>query len=288
MGRIEIFNKVEVDAMIASKVKQFPKRSMGLLIALVTVLAVTVSVAYAALYPISTTDSSVSDWDPVQVFQTDPEGDAPFAGVDILETKVASMETTGDDVGDFVYFLVKTASAEGLGERGRVRALIDCNNNGIFDEFEDRIVMYIPGQIVYMGQQLDDPVFILHGNRTGEFDLYQLAQTVGQYYEWGVPISALFPLPDDTPELFPDDFCRGIVGVRFETIQGQGQTGEPPLVYDSTEPGPYALIDLPTAVGINSLSVSGASGNAIFLLASAGLVVIGTAAGLKRVRRRSQ
>jgi hypothetical protein len=261
-----------------------------LLIALVTVLAVTVSVAYAALYPISTTDSSVSDWDPVPVFQTDPEGDAPFAGVDILETKVASMDTSGDGLGDFVYFLIKTASAEGLGERGRVRALIDCNNNGDFSEFDDRIVMFVPGELDYYGQVIKNPVFIFHGNREGEFALYGgiFGQSVGEYYEWGVPIEDLYPFPDEITPGLPDDYCQGTVGVRFETLKGQGTTGEPPIIYDSTQPGPYALIDLPTAVNMHGFTVSSASGNATtFLLAIVGLAVFGTAAGCKRVRPRS-
>ena len=276
--------------MIARIVKQFHKRGISLLLALFTVLVMTASAVYAALYPISTTDNSVDDWVPVPVFQTDPQGDAPFAGVDILETKVASMNTSDDGLGDFVYFLIKTASAEGLGERGRVRALIDCNNNGAFDEFDDRIVMFVPGELNYYGQVIKNPVFILHGNREGELAVYGgiFGQSVGEYYEWGVPIEDLYPFPDEITDGLPDDYCQGTVGVRFETLQGQGQTGEPPIIYDSTQPGPYALIDLPTAVNVHGFTVSGAFGNAIFLLAIIGLAVFGTAAGCKRVWRRSQ
>lgn len=274
--------------MTTSKVKQFPKKGMSLLLALFAALAVTASAVYAALYPISTIDNSVSDWDPVPVFQTDPEGDWPDAGQDIVEAKVASMDTTDNGVGDFIHFLVKTSSDAGLGEMGRVAASIDCNNNGVFEEFDDRLVLFNPeaGNLI-----------ILHGTRFGQAVLIppdaQQGQKVGQYYEWGVAIDDLFPFVDDTPGL-PDYHCQGIVGIEFQTFRAgffmPDGTFVPPEIYDTTEAGPttYAMFNIPTAVSIHSIGVSGGSGHAVLVLAIAGLAVGGTAIGLTRARRRSR
>ena len=265
--------------------KRIRTGAVGLLIAIFAAFFLIIPVAYAALYNISTTDNSVSDWDPVPVFQTDPEGDWPDAGQDIVEAKVASMDTTDNGVGDFIHFLVKTSSDAGLGEMGRVAASIDCNNNGVFEEFDDRLVLFNPeaGSLI-----------ILHGTRFGQAVLIppdaQQGQKVGQYYEWGVAIDDLFPFVDDTPGL-PDNHCQGIVGIEFQTfkagfIRPDDGVFVPPEIYDTTEAGPYAMFNIPTAVSIHSIGVSGGSGHAVLLLAVASLAVGGTAIGLKRAYRR--
>jgi hypothetical protein len=267
--------------------KQTRMGTVGLLIAIFAAFFLLVPVAYAALYNISTTDNTVSDWNPVPVFQTDPTGDCVNSctpGQDIVEAKAASMDTTGNGVGDFVHFMVKTASDAGLGERGRVAASIDCDNDGTFEEFDDRLVLFDPG---------DGAVRILHGTRLGQAvlippDLKQ-GQKVDQYYEWGISIDDLYPFPDDTPGL-PDDYCQGTVGVRFQTFRAGFPTSgggfEPPLIYDTTEAGPYAMINLPTAVSVSNFGAAGASVNSVAFVALAGLIIIGGLSGIILLRRR--
>ena len=266
--------------------KRIRTGAVGLLIAIFAAFFLIIPVAYAALYNISTSDNSVSDWDPVPVFQTDPEGDWPDAGQDIVEAKVASMDTTDNGVGDFIHFLVKTSSDTGLGEMGRVAASIDCDNNGAFEEFDDRLVLFNPEA---------GSVIILHGTRFGQAVLIppvaKQGQKVGQYYEWGVAIDDLFPFVDDTPGL-PDNHCQGIVGIEFQTFKAgtllPDGTFIPPEIYDTTEAGPYAMFNIPTAVSLHTISASGVPGSAMLLLAVAGLAVGGTAIGLRRAYRRSR
>lgn len=280
--------------MSAGKFNAGSRSNVVLVAALLVVLLFAfAAVAHAELFSISTVDSSVGDWNPVAVFQTDPTGDGvpgSTAGQDIVMGKVASMDSDNDDVGDYVYFLVQTASDEGLGENSRVAAMIDCDNDGNFEESEDRLVTYEPFYDTNGGF-----ITILHGDRFGQAVLIppesEQGQKVGAYYEFGVETVDLGPFPDDPPGL-PLDYCQGIVGVRFQTFRkgGVDDVGNfvPPLVYDMTEGGPYTMVNLPTAVSVSSFSASPFAVNYAVLIAVGLLASLFTLGYLVHLRRQSK
>lgn len=254
------------------------RRTAVLLIAIA--LLVIVPAAYATLYTISTTDNSVSDWNTVPVFQTDGLNDCGSCtdAQDIVSAKVASEDTDADSLGDFVNFLVETDSAGAIGGDKGVVASIDCDNDGLHEEFDDRLVVYNPNS---------DAILVLHGNQFGQAAILgqDLGQKVGEFYEWGVPLSELFPFPDDTPGL-PPDYCRGTVGIFLATAT---VVGFPATAIDETDREPYAMIDLPTAVSVHSFAANNVSGNAsTIFLALTGLIVFGTVTGFTILRRRNK
>jgi hypothetical protein len=261
--------------MSANYFPKIRKSALGLLIAIFAVLFMAVSVAYAALYTISTTDNSVSEWfsQGVPVFQTDPAGDVATADEDIISTWVAAEDSNSDGTGDTINFLVEMKGSPALSTNAFrvVVASIDCNNNDVHQEAVDRLIIYNP---------TSDFVEIRNGTQTVKYGppgAKDFGQRVNQYLEWGVPVSELGGGQFDEPV----GHCSGEVGVRFATVNGlSGAT------IDQTTSSPWGGIRIPTAVSVSNFGAAGATFNSVAFVALAGLVIIGGLSGIILLRRR--
>jgi hypothetical protein len=258
--------------------KYFPKirkSALGLLIAIFAVLFMAVSVAYAALYTISTTDNSVSEWfsQGIPVFQTDPAGDVPTPDEDIINTWVAAEDSNGDGTGDTINFLVEVNGSPALNTLGRVIvASLDCNNKNGHQEIVDRLVIYNPKQDtleIRTGDGYDTVYGVPNGGIYG--------QRVGAFLEWGIPVSELGGGMFDEPT----GYCSGDIGVQFATVNGF--TNSP---IDQTSPQEWRGINVPTAVSVSNFGAAGAAFNSVAFVALVGLVIIGGLSGIILLRRR--
>ena len=259
--------------MSVNKSKEVRKRTLGLLIAIFAALFMTVSVAHAILYTISTTDNSVSEWfsQGVPVFQTDPAGDVATADEDIINTWVAAEDSNGDGIGDTINFLVEMKGSPALSTNAfrAVVASIDCTNNGVHQEAVDRLVIYNPATDFV---EIRDGTQMIKNGLGGTY-----GQRVNQYLEWGVPVSELGGGQFDEPV----GHCSGEVGVRFATVNGlSGAT------IDQTTSSPWGGIRIPTAVSVSNFGAAGATFNSVAFVALAGLVIIGGLSGIILLRRR--
>lgn len=201
----------------------------------------TVTVALAAMYTISTTDSSTADWNGVPLFQTDPPGDVTNADEDIINVWVASsLEIVGTETITNLNFLMQTAGAPALNLPYRgAAAIIDCDRDGVDNESHDRMVNY--------GRN-GDVVFICQGNRTGycfnEGDYGSnspFGERVGDtaYVEWRVRVTEL------PPDVLNSNNCRNIVRIRFATFDNSNSTPidqtSPQKVWDINQGAPTVV-----------------------------------------------
>ena len=128
---------------------------------------------------------------------------------DIVNTWLALQDPDEDPDHDWIYFLLEVANpSSALTLSNRTAAVaIDCDRDGDFEEFEDRLITYVAdGGYVY----------IMHGDRDG--DVYgsgQVGQIVGNMVEWGGEVDILAQFPDQPTSA---DYCQDITdNVRFAT-----------------------------------------------------------------------
>lgn len=224
----------------------------GLVLVVLSALLFTATgVVYAILYDISTTDGSVSDWDGIPVFQDDDTGDVENPSEDIDQTWVASGPTSASTA-ETVYFRMKTVSAL-TDNRGAVAAL-DCNNNGVYDDPEDRLIVYIP--YCNNGAQVSERATIVWGDQY-MFGMLgpDSGQIIGNEVEWSVPVS---DLPPD--ENHPDVDCRNEVNIRFYTSDNTVNCVFPytglATTIDETPGGPYYGLNIPTMIKLQEMHAS--------------------------------
>ena len=106
----------------------------------------------------SVTDNAIDEWASVPVFQSDPQGDTAVPDEDTLEVKVANSPTSGS-VTDLV-FLMKVAGNPALqGQYKAAIASIDCDGNGVDQEPQDRIIVYVPSEDQYYIMRGDQSEF---------------------------------------------------------------------------------------------------------------------------------
>lgn len=269
--------------MKQDKYRKASRKYVGLVVAVIAALFLMVSVAHATLYVISTTDSSISDWASVPLFQSDPVGDhtSDADDEDIVNGWVAAEDGSGDGTGDTINFLLEVNGSPALTQKsgqlpvGTYRvavASLDCDNNGVHQEPVDRLVIYNP---------TTDVVEIRSGDQSVQFGPTgnaQYGQRVGEYVEWGVPVLLFGGGQFDEPE----GHCSGTIGVRFATVTGFGQT------IDQTISGPFDGIDVPTAVSVSSFTAAQNSVTSVALVAIIGLLIIGSLSTAILLRRRQQ
>ncbi len=234
------------------------------------------TIAFAAVYNIDTNDGSISEWaaQGVPVFQTDAVGDTQNGGAandDIVQTWVA----TGNG-GNTLYFLMKLNAAPALNANNNRAAVasIDCDNDGVDEEPEDRLIVYYPG---------NDWLIISQGNQSyytfGNANQGQRADPPeDDYIEWSVNLSQL-PPDSQTPGVD----CRGTVGIRFATADN---STNPASVLDDT--GPLREWNTPTAIHLKDIQARhNAALGAAALIALLGLVFIGGSVyAFQRIRPR--
>jgi len=150
----------------------------------------------------SVTDNSIDEWASVPVFQSDPQGDTAAPDEDTLEVKVANSPSSGS-VKDIV-FLMKVAGNPALqGQYKAAIASIDCDGNGVDQEPQDRIVVYVPSEDQYYIMRGDQSEFFSGRDSDG--------QVVNDYVEWKVSVDNLPPDEKDSVD------CRNAVKIRFGT-----------------------------------------------------------------------
>ncbi len=228
--------------------------------------------AFAAIYNIDTDDNSVAEWSAqgIPVFQTDATGDTINGGTandDIVQAWVA----TGNG-GNTLYFLMELNASPALNQDNNRTAVasIDCDNDGVDEEPEDRLISYFPGT---------DALYIV----TGDQNYYTpgnavQGQRVNQYIEWSVDLAQL-PPDSQTPGVD----CRNQVGIRFGT--GDNSTF-PATVLDETQP--LRGWNIPTTVNIKELQARRhISLAATLFIALMGMLLIGASAfAFQRIRSR--
>ena len=192
---------------------------------------------FAAIYTIDTDDGSISEWaaQGIPVFQTDPTGDTQNGGTpndDIVQTWVA----TGNN-GNTLYFLMELNADPALDADSNrsAAASIDCDNDGIDQEPEDRIVTYWPQNDWVIISQGDQSYYTMGTSNQG--------QRVGKYVEWGVDLDQL-PPDDQTPDVN----CRGAVKIRFGTADN---ATSPATILDDTSP--LRGWNIPTAINLQEI-----------------------------------
>jgi len=193
--------------------------------------------AFATIYNIDTDDASIDEWQNqgISVFQTDATNDTANGGTsndDIVNVWVA----TGNG-GDTLYFLMELNDDPALNQDNNRSgaASIDCDNDGIDQESNDRLVTYWPGNdwlIVATGDQAS----YFFGNATQ-------GQRVGKYIEWSVNLSQL---PPDSRN--PNTNCRNQIRIRFGTADN---ATSPATVLDETSP--LRGWNTPTTIDIKQL-----------------------------------
>lgn len=271
--------------MNANDLIRVRKRTLGMLIAIFAVLFMTVSVAYAILYTISTTDGHVNEWSNqnIPLFQSDPVGDVSTPDEDIINAWVAAEDSNGDGIGDTINFLVEVNGSPALSTNVDlggppikwwtyrvVVASLDCNYNDVHEEPADRLIIYNP---------TTDIVEIRSGDQQTQFGPNgsgNYGQRVGAFLEWGIPIELMGGGQFDEPV----GHCSGEIGVRFVTATAGGTT------IDQTAAGPFDGIRIPTAVSVSNFGAAGATFNSVAFVALVGLVIIGGLSGIILLRRR--
>ena len=185
------------------------RRRRPLLIAGLSALALLLitTATIAALYNISTTDNSISEWSNqnIPVLQTDATGDTVNGGTsrdDIVSASVA----TGND--GKLYFLMKTNGSPAVNDSNHGAAVyIDCDRDGVTDEQDDRIITYIPHYSPFGIGAGSERTTLCEGNEAQCSALGPDAgQQVGSYIEWSVTIS---DLPAN---------CQNDVDIKFTTV----------------------------------------------------------------------
>jgi hypothetical protein len=248
------------------------KSSLISLVVLSLLIAFT-SVAFAILFNINTNDGSVAEWESqsIQVFQTDDPGDVSPAADDIVDTWMASGPVGGPDK---VYFRMQTNAGTALSTNSGAVAAFDCNNNGEFDNVEDKVVVYIR-DCYDGGTSHEERVTLANGNQTNVEALGpEAGQAVGSYLEWSVNIAG-------TTQALPDG-CRDTVPIRFYTSDVTGMCQFPPspaIIIDETPSSPWTGWDIPNAIEMREFEASSTASYATVTLVA--LIVAGAgSAGL--------
>lgn len=150
----------------------------------------------------SVTDNSVDEWSSVPIFQSDPQGDVGAPDEDVLEIKVANSPASGS-VSDMVFMMKLSGTPALQGQYKAVIASIDCDANGIDQEPQDRIIVYVPSE---------DQYYIMRGDQSEFFSGRDTdGQVVNDYVEWKVALENLPPDEKDAVD------CKNIVKIRFGT-----------------------------------------------------------------------
>jgi hypothetical protein len=245
---------------------------------IVVTLVGTVSVALAAMYNISTTDDTITDWVGVSVFQTDPRGEVTNADEDIINVWVASsLEISGTETITNLNFLMETAGAPALNRQYRgAAAIMDCDGDGVGNEDHDRMVIY--------GRN-DDMVSICQGNRVRCF--YEgdcesdcpFGERVGNtaFVEWRVRVTEL------PPDGLNSNNCRNSVSIRFATLSVYLGT----TIIDQTSP--LRGWNIPTVVQLQDFRATSRERESAVRAAFLSLMgVLGTSIWAYRRRLRSE
>lgn len=234
------------------------------------------TIAFAAIYNIDTDDGSISEWaaQGIPVFQTDAIGDTQNGGTpndDIVQAWVA----TGNN-GNTLYFLMKMAAAPALNANNNRTAVasIDCNNNGVDEEPEDRLIVYYPGNDWLVISQGDQSYYTFGNANQGQ----RADPPDDEYIEWSVDLSQL-PPDSQTPGVD----CSGAVGIRFGTADN---STSPAIVLDDTSP--LRGWNIPTAVNLKDVQARhNATLGLAALIALLGLSFIGGSVyAFQRIRTR--
>jgi hypothetical protein len=237
--------------------------ALSIAISLVMML-ISATIAFATLYNVNTNDGNVNEWQSQGIpgFQTDPAGDTINGGgstEDIIETRVAS----GND--NTLYFLLKTAAAPAVNAPGYIAvASIDCNHNGIDQEFDDRLIVYMP----HLGSPVGpERVMVYTGDQSMFFALGpEAGQQVGEYIEWGVPIDQL-PPDDNSPAVD----CRNQVGIRFGTADSNP---DPNVEFDSTALQGWGVPNTIHLQEIKAQPSAGLIGAALLAMTGFGILIV--------------
>jgi len=231
---------------------RFLRASAVILITSVLFIGI-VRVVKAVLYEISVTDGTVEEWSSqsIPVFQTDDTGETGInPEVDIVQAWAASGYETGTST-PALFFRMETNTETALGPDLAAIASIDCDNNGVFNDPGDRLIVYTPECGIFGPAMIfarGDQSFAVNAGLEG-------AQRVGSDVEWRVPLANLPP-----NELDPDVDCRGTVGLKFYTANVHLYCIQPPTgpaeMIDETNGSPFTGIDIPSAVEMHSFEVS--------------------------------
>jgi hypothetical protein len=241
--------------------------SLGLMLMLLTAV-----ISFAAIYTISTTDSTIAEWDNqgIPAFLLDPTGDTINGGTsedDIVETRVA----TGNS-GNTLYFLLKTNTGPAVNSLNHsAAAYIDCDRDGVTGEADDRIVTYIPHYSPLGIPPGSERVTLCWGDESQCAALGpDSGQQVSKSIEWGVDISEL-----------PAN-CQNDVNIKFYTAQAN--FGNKSTVLDETALKGW---NIPTAVNLTEIEATASSWSGVVI----GLMMLGLAVALSAVawlwRRRT-
>lgn len=235
-------------------------------LSLIIIMALSVA-AFAFLYTIDTTDSTVAEWDNqgIPTFQTDPTGDTINGGGnqdDIVETRVA----TGND--GKLYFRLQTLASPAVNALNHsAAAYIDCDRDGVTGEQDDRLVTYIPHYSPFGIGSGSERITLCEGNE-GQCTALgpDAGQQVNEYIEWGVTIA-------DLPANCQDD-----VDIKFYTAIAV--FGAQSTVLDETTP--LKGWNIPTAVNLKGVQARGSSIAGVAALIALGLFLIAGAAIWRR------
>ena len=225
------------------------------------------TIAFAAIYNIDTDDGSISEWaaQGIPVFQTDAVGDVQNGGTandDIVQTWVA----TGNG-GNTLYFLMQLNAAPALNANNNRTAVasIDCDNDGVDEEPEDRLIVYYPGNDWLVIAQGDQSFYTWGSANQGQ----RADPPDDEYIEWSVDLSQL-PPDSQTPGVD----CRNQIGIRFGTADS---STNPTSVLDDTSP--LRVWNSPTAINLKDIQARhNATLTAAALIALLGLGFIGGSA----------
>ena len=225
------------------------------------------AIAFAAIYNIDTDDGSISEWaaQSIPVFQTDAVGDTQDGGTandDIVRAWVA----TGNG-GKTLYFLMQLNAAPALNADSNRTAVasIDCDNDGIDEEPEDRLIVYYPGNDWLIISQGDQSYYTFGNANQGQ----RADPPDDEYIEWSVDLDQL-PPDSQTPGVN----CRGQIGIRFGTADS---ATNPATVLDDTNP--LRGWNVPTAINLKDIQARhDITLGAAALMALLGLGLIGGSA----------
>jgi hypothetical protein len=242
-------------------------RVSTVLITILILLVWVVTIAYAAKYNINPNDTSITDWNGIGTFLTDPSGDASDTRNDIIAVWVA----TGTD--NSLNFLMEVQGTSALSSCTAsnptgTAALIDCDNDGVEREQTDRIVnwgCYADGLTVCAGDR----------SQCQQYQSADYGQKVASgghgYVEWKVLEAELH---DQSPYI-PGE-CYGDVGIRFRIVRTNSG-----VIYDETD---LAHFNVPTAVTMKELRATSRLRGGLAVALTGVLAVAG--AGMLVWRRR--
>lgn len=242
------------------------------------------TIAYAATYTISTTDSSVGEWasQAVPVFVSDATGDV-LSGrqdEDIIEASVA--RTTYNGV-DSLAFLVKFAGGTPMSQQYRpTMAVLDCNNNGNPSEKSDRkVILLANGDQLWVYEGLEaNPTGSMPGSSGAENQSFgqRIAPPNGSYLEFQARFSDIANIPGTTCDL------SGTINIHFRTAEAN-MAGVVQRVVDTTATREF---NVPSAVTLGEMGARSQSRvlYPVLFAGIAGLVLSGAMGAYAVLTRR--